>query len=824
MVDSALYELFQNDSTDKQFHIYTSGAPVIHITNTDLHQQQFELNESLCSESELRFGSCEAASVKFTISNNFMPLKGREIRIQIGLTSETEHKSMWLGTYKVYSDKPTADRTKREIVGYDAMYDIINADVTEWYNSILPTMDSKVSLWKFRTSFLSHFHLSEIEGATPLINDHLTITRTLNVIGNNETDTDTEQTSTIGQSISGKDVITAICEINGCFGHIARNGRFQFVYLPRNIQGLYPADFLYPNHVPKQWDYLPQKKTGSLYPQAHNSTRIRKSFYISANYEDYVVRSIDSLQIRLRENDIGVTAGEGDNTYIIENNFLVYDKPKGELEFIAKTILEQIKDVIYRPFSAECVGNPCLEVGDPIRLTTKYELIESYILKRTLKGIQSLRDSISSTGEEYRTGKINSAKRELIQLNGKSNILTRTLNETRSELTSFEKDTNGKVAELNSSIQQTARDITLEVSKREEGQNELSSRIEQTVSSIDLCVNNGEKTAGITIKVKNENGEQIGNDVSGTIAMTGVVTFNNLASDGQTIINGSNITTGTINCDLLNGGTIEGQHISGGVIGPLSGIGNTTELHQAVLENCEIKKMLILNEEELDFWNSNGRLCGFSDDLIYLNSAIVDAESDCRIGGSLYIDGESGGNLPSGITVRSGGANIKGEIKVSGGRIYTENAICPSINGGTSCGGSDYHWTQVFADKGTITTSQSDKKRKIKEISKKYEDLFFDLSPIIYMFENGDRIHIGTTAEKLKEAMNNVGLENTELSAYCEDCIDGEVTKGIRYSEFIMLNTHMIQKAYKKIEKQQADIDSLKESVSFLMERVKKYE
>ena len=59
-----------------------------------------------------------------------------------------------------------------------------------------------------------------------------------------------------------------------------------------------------------------------------------------------------------------------------------------------------------RPFNADCKGNPCLEVGDAVRLTTKYELIETYILKRTMKGIQALRDDLEADGEEYRTSKV----------------------------------------------------------------------------------------------------------------------------------------------------------------------------------------------------------------------------------------------------------------------------------------------------------------------------------------------------------------------------------------------------------------------------------
>lgn len=63
-----------------------------------------------------------------------------------------------------------------------------------------------------------------------------------------------------------------------------------------------------------------------LYPRNPKSTSISKSQYISAQYEDYIVRTIDKLQIREKENDIGVIVGDGGNTYVIEGNFLVYGK------------------------------------------------------------------------------------------------------------------------------------------------------------------------------------------------------------------------------------------------------------------------------------------------------------------------------------------------------------------------------------------------------------------------------------------------------------------------------------------------------------------
>ena len=68
MVDYAYSNLFQQSSVDKQLIIETDDKTV-KITNNELHQQKFELEESLCSENQLEFGSCESSSIKFTVSN-----------------------------------------------------------------------------------------------------------------------------------------------------------------------------------------------------------------------------------------------------------------------------------------------------------------------------------------------------------------------------------------------------------------------------------------------------------------------------------------------------------------------------------------------------------------------------------------------------------------------------------------------------------------------------------------------------------------------------------------------------------------------------------
>ena len=64
MVDYKYAELYQKDSVDKQLNIVFDGGE---ITNSDIHSEEFELTESLCSDSQLRFGSCEASMIKFRI-------------------------------------------------------------------------------------------------------------------------------------------------------------------------------------------------------------------------------------------------------------------------------------------------------------------------------------------------------------------------------------------------------------------------------------------------------------------------------------------------------------------------------------------------------------------------------------------------------------------------------------------------------------------------------------------------------------------------------------------------------------------------------------
>jgi gas vesicle protein len=477
-------ELFKKDSIDKQLTIETDDKTT-KITNVELHQEQFELTESICSESELTIGSCEAAVLKFTVSNIFLPMKDKMITVKTVIDNNTSNPFQ-IGRYKVYSDTPTADRTKRDIVAYDRLYDVINADVAEWYNTLLPEKDSTTTMKAFRDSFFGYFGIEQADAQ--LVNDDMKVEKTVEP-----------------EELSGATVLNCICEINGCFGHIGRDSKFHYIYLEQEIQGLYPRNDLYP--------------ADDLYPREPKSTRISKSLYISAQYEDFLVKTIDKLQIRKEEDDIGVIVGSGTNAYVIQDNFLVYGKGSEELTGIANNIYGKIRGIIYRPFSADCKGNPCIEVGDAVRLPTKYEIIESYVLKRTLKGIQALRDNYEATGEEYRSTQANSVHKSIIQLKGKTNVLTRTIEETNSKITDVESGLSSEIKQtansirsevsdsvnnLSSSIQQNAESIATEVKRANEAEGNLSTKITQTAESITSEVSKNYETKENATNTKTE--------------------------------------------------------------------------------------------------------------------------------------------------------------------------------------------------------------------------------------------------------------------------------------------------------------------------------
>lgn len=368
---------------------YSVSGDTVTITNEYLEQESFELHQSLCSVDQLQFGSCESSSVSFTIHDNIPTLKGKTIKVYMIPDSDAS-KMLQIGVYKVEEDKLSADRTKRQITAYDALYDILNADVAAWYNSLLPTKNDTVTLAEMRFAFTAYFGLTQETISLP--NDSMVVRRTIEP-----------------ESLSGADVIRAICELEGCFGQISNEGKFRYVVLSPGLDdGLFPSDTLYP--------------ADDLYPQDvnHDVDVIPRAGYLDVQFEDYNVESITGLTIRTDDSDVGVTVGTTENLYIITANPLVYGKSGTELTTIATNVFGNMENRYYKPCTLEAIGNPLHEVGDGIRIRTTYRGIVTYILERKLVGIQALRDTYTANGDQKTNQQLNSTASKFKQLENKT--------------------------------------------------------------------------------------------------------------------------------------------------------------------------------------------------------------------------------------------------------------------------------------------------------------------------------------------------------------------------------------------------------------------
>lgn len=416
------------------------------ITNEDLYSESFELTESLCSDSALKFGSCEASVVEFKIANAAESLIGKWLEVSQVLGDNKE--SFSFGRYKVQSDVPNGNRNYRNITAYDAMYDIINMNVVDWYDSLTFPM----SLKAFRDSFFEYVGVEQED--IVLVQDAMIVDKTVEA-----------------DELSGLTVISAICEINGVFGHINRQGKFVYVSLIAKEDELYPDDELYPSD--------------SLYPIEFASDEYMEEYekYISCEYEDFETEYITSVQIRQEANDIGVIVGLGDNRYVVEDNFLVYGKETEDLTTIAELLYEKIEKVQYRPFKGVAQGNPCVEVGDAIVFYTKNMEVECYVLERTLKGIQSLRDTFEAKGKVKYEENPNSTHRDIIKLKGKTNVLERTIEETKSTLTDVENNLQSQITQNATEISATVSSLQKEVSASAESTNEAITELQKEVSA-----------------------------------------------------------------------------------------------------------------------------------------------------------------------------------------------------------------------------------------------------------------------------------------------------------------------------------------------------
>ena len=485
------------------------GAPWLTIENDRIISESLKITESLSSDEDMAFGSCEGTEIQITVADVIEDVTNKEFT----LTVEIGGYEMALGIYTVKSFQRESDRRKRKITAYDRM-SWFDVDVADWYN----TLTFPTTIKAFRDSLCEYIGIEQEQ--ISLLFDTMQISKTIEP-----------------EQLSGLDVLKAICEINGCFGHVNKTGMLTYVHLQQT--GLYPAETLYPEE-----SLYPSEFGGDGMPVETVST-----YKQPMTYEDYLVEGISSITIRQEEGDIGANVGNGENVYTIEGNFLVYGKNASELLNIATSLLNYTEGRMYRPAKVNCNCMPWIEVGDALRIPTKNDIVETFVMKRTISGCQNMRDEIESTGNQKFQGEFGIHK-QIKQLEGKTAVISRNVDSVSATVTDLKEYT-----EANFEI--TAQNITAEVQRATAAEGQLSAQISINAENIALKVSKGEVSSQISI-------ESGGVNITGN-RLTWSATNSSMSSDGTLICQNIKATNGEFS-GTITGSTVSGTRISGGRI------------------------------------------------------------------------------------------------------------------------------------------------------------------------------------------------------------------------------------------------------------------
>lgn len=169
-------------------------------------------------------------------------------------------------------------------------------------------------------------------------------------------------------------------------------------------------------------------------------------------------------------------------------------------------------------------------------------------------------------------------------------------------------------------------------------------------------------------------------------------------------------------------------------------------------------------------------------------------------------------------------------------------ALNPDTNAMLDLGAPNHKWHEVYAQTGSIITSDRNLKNSIQAPDDRYDNLFMKLIPRTFKYNDGrsGRTHVGFVSQDVEEAMTEVGLSSLEFAGFCKDqkavqvlvkeqieeydidteeikirevshmedqLVEGEYTYSLRYEEFIALNTMMIQKLIQRVNELEAKLN-----------------
>lgn len=344
-----------------------------------------------------------------------------------------------------------------------------------------------------------------------------------------------------------------------------------------------------------------------------------------------------------------------------------------------------------------------------------------------------------------------------------------------------------------------------------------------------ITASNG-KIGGFTIDSTSLRGN-LENATGGTIALVGNATGSDVAlaigansssrkfsvtANGILTATSANI-TGTITGSTISGGTISGASITGGSITSNTSINVTTDLK--VGKNIYLDQNTPNTIKTIQF-NGNNYIQNIN---LSSNNSYIKMQSNYRAalmangGASVVVTGNAYGKV--GVELTNPGDTIV--FEQSSNSTYSA-FFRPNSNGRVTLGIASNRFFRLYQSQGSIDTSDERKKHNILPIKDNYvyEKLFNSLIPKTYCMNNDDivensKVHIGFIAQDIAKTLLSLNLNENETGLIDYACWTDENGNqkdeyGLCYSEFIALNTHMIQKTILRVDNHDKELQYLR--------------
>lgn len=369
------------------------------------------------------------------------------------------------------------------------------------------------------------------------------------------------------------------------------------------------------------------------------------------------------------------------------------------------------------------------------------------------------------------TAQVETAQGDIAQLQMTAKGLTSSVSSAEGKISTLEQTANGIATRVStvedgvetnkSAIAQTAGQIQSVVSSVSTLNGKVStneSAITQTAEVIDLMVTTSKGANGqIKISLTEEMADEISSKIeisADKIDLEGYVTFYDLKTNGTTEINGDYICTGQINAEFI-------------------GLGGLMEIH----------------EELTDAYTDVGGYIGYLTGNDGVNGAtsgvaLMD-EHKCRY----FVATTSAARVSAFENKKQGAAS---------------NAFIVA---------HDY----ISATEEISVSSDRRLKENISYDLDRYEEFYEKLKPSYFKYQDGSsgRYHIGFIAQEVEDAIIGSGITTQDFAGLVHHKEGDEVGSeyadqyGLRYGEFIALNTHMIQKLMARVSELESKLEAL---------------